>query len=57
VKAEYFVTEKFTVRTSGGYVMMHPDVTVTTPIEHLTGRWDASNFNVTVGVGFYPFRK
>jgi hypothetical protein len=57
VKAEYFLTPKFTLRVSGDYVLMHPDVTVTTPNGRVANRWDASNIHANVGVGWYPFRK
>jgi len=57
VKAEYFLTPKFTLRVSGDYVLMHPDITVTTPNGRVANRWDASNIHANVGVGWYPFRK
>jgi hypothetical protein len=57
VKAEYFLAPKFTLRVSGDYVLMHPDVTVTTPNGRVANRWDASNIHANVGVGWYPFRK
>lgn len=57
VTFEYFLTEKFTVRTSADYVLAHPTITVTTPGGSISNRWDASHFHATVGIGFYPFRK
>lgn len=57
LKAEYFVTPKFTLRLSGDYIFMRPDITVHTPFGTLRNQWDASNFHANVGVGFYPFRK
>jgi hypothetical protein len=57
VKGEYFLTPKFTFRVSADYMWLRPDVVVTTPLERLANRWDASNIHANVGVGFYPFRK
>jgi hypothetical protein len=57
VKVEYFITPKVSVRTSADYVLARPGVTVTTPTERITGRWDATNIHANVGVSFYPFRK
>lgn len=54
---EYYLTEKFTLRTSADYVFTQPNITVTTPTGVIGDRWNASNFHATVGVGFYPFRK
>jgi hypothetical protein len=54
---EYFLTEKFTVRTSADYVLTQPSITVTTPTGAIGNRWNASNFHASVGIGFYPFRK
>jgi hypothetical protein len=57
VKAEYFLAPKFTLRVSEYYVLMYPDVTVTTPNGRVANRWDASNIHANVGVGWYTFRK
>jgi hypothetical protein len=57
IKAEYFVTEKFTVRTSLNYVLTNPMVRITTPSGTTSERWNASNFTLSMGLGFYPFRK
>jgi hypothetical protein len=54
---EYFLTPKFTLRTSGDYVLTQPNITVTTPDGSIGDRWNASNFHASVGIGFYPFRK
>jgi len=56
-KVEYFLTPKFTVRSSLNYVMAHPMVTLTTPQGTTSKRWDASNVTLSVGIGIYPFRK
>jgi hypothetical protein len=57
VKAEYFITPKFTLRASADYMMMRPGIAVTTPAERFVDRWNASNVHASVGVGFYPMRK
>jgi pimeloyl-ACP methyl ester carboxylesterase/membrane protease YdiL (CAAX protease family) len=57
VKAEYFITPKFTVRVSGDYVYMRPDITVTTPFDRFERRWDQSNLHANFGIAFYPFRR
>lgn len=54
---EYFLTQKFTLRTSADYVETHPTITVTTPSGAISDRWNASSFHATFGIGFYPFRK
>ena len=57
VKAEYFLTPKFSVRASGDYVYMRPRIVVTTPAERFERRWDESNLHANFGIAFYPFRK
>ncbi len=57
IKAEYFITPKFTVRVSGDYVYMKPDIVVTTPNRRFEGEWEESNLHANFGVAFYPFRK
>lgn len=57
VKAEYFLTQKLTVRASVDYTWLRPDIVVTTPTERIAGRWNASNAHANVGFGIYPFRK
>jgi hypothetical protein len=56
-KAEYFVTPKFTIRSSVDYLRLRPDISVTTPDGVIADRWDLSNVHVNVGIGFYPFRR
>ena len=56
-KVEYFLTPKFTVRSSLNYVMSNPLVTIVTPQGTTRQRWDASNVTLSVGIGIYPFRK
>jgi hypothetical protein len=57
VKAEYFLTEKLTLRASADYMRLRPDINVTTPTERLTDRWNASNVHANIGIGFYPWRR
>ena len=57
IKAEYFITPKFTLRVSGDYMMIKPDITVTTPAGTISDRWNASNLHANVGFGYYPWRK
>lgn len=57
IKAEYFITPKFTFRVSGDYMLIKPDITVTTPAGTISDRWNASNLHANVGFGFYPFHK
>ena len=57
IKAEYFITEKFTVRTSADYMLLRPSVSVTANGIPQEDRWHASNFHANFGIGFYPFRK
>jgi hypothetical protein len=57
LKAEYSLTRKLTLRVSGDYVLMHPDIAVETPAGSLSHQWDASNFHANVGIGVYPFHK
>ena len=57
LKAEYFLTRKLTLRVSGDYVLMRPDIAVETPAGSLSNQWDASNYHANVGIGVYPFHK
>ena len=57
IKAEYFITEKFTLRTSADYMFLRPGVSVTTAGIAQQDRWHASNFHANFGIGYYPFRK
>ena len=57
IKAEYFIRPKFTFRISADYMLMRPDIVVTTPTGRISDRWDASNAHANIGFGVYPFRK
>lgn len=56
-KVEYFITPKFTVRSSADYMFLRPAIDVTTVSGLQEDRWHASNFHANFGIGFYPFRK
>jgi hypothetical protein len=56
-RAEYFITQKLTFRTSVDYTYMKPHVVVTTPAGVVNNQWDMSNAHASVGIGFYPFRE
>ena len=55
---EYFLTEKFTLRTRPTTSSMQPDHH-RHHAQRVTSRdrWNASNFHASVGIGFYPLRK
>jgi hypothetical protein len=57
IRAEYFLTEKFTLRTSADYMLLRPGVAVITSGIAQPDHWHASNFHANFGIGFYPFRK
>jgi hypothetical protein len=57
-KIEYFLTKKFTVRSSLNYVFENPHVRISSPNGVLRDEhWNASNVSLAVGIGVYPFRK
>ena len=57
IKAEYFITPKFTFRVSADYMWLRPAITATTPAGVIADRWNPSNFHANIGFGVYPFRK
>jgi hypothetical protein len=57
VKAEYFITPKFTLRTTADYVVTKPGISVTTAGGTIADRWNPSHFHASIGIGFYPFRR
>ena len=57
VKVEYFITPKFTVRSSADVMLLRPSIAVTTAAGPQEDRWRTSNFHANFGIGFYPFRK
>lgn len=56
IEAEFFVTRKFALTGSIGYLFTRPEITLTTTSERLTDRWDASSFTALAGIVVYPFR-
>lgn len=58
LKVEYFLTQKFTLRSSLNYIFERPRVEVLSPQGRiLDEHWNASNVSLSMGIGFYPFRK
>lgn len=57
LKAEYFITPRFTFRASADYMRLRPEIAAATPNERLENRWSASSFHANIGFGFYPFRE
>ena len=57
IKVEYFLTPRFTLRSSADYIFMRPGIAVTTNGIPQEDRWHVSNFHANFGIGFYPFRK
>jgi len=57
VKVEYFLTPKFTLRSSADYMLLRPSISVITAAGPQEDRWHTSNFHANFGIGFYPFRK
>jgi hypothetical protein len=56
-KIEYFLTKKLTARSALSYMFEKPRVDIITPAGTISERWSASNVQLSVGLGFYPFRK
>ena len=56
-KVEYFLTKKFTARSSLSYLFEKPRVDIVTPTGRISERWSASNVQLSLGIGYYPFRK
>jgi len=54
VQAEYFVSRKFSVRSTLSYIIMRPDVVVTTAAGRMGQTWKADGINASVGLAFYP---
>lgn len=57
VKAEYFVTRRFSVRSQLSYTYTDPEVTVRTATSQYAHEWRPHHVKFDVGVGFFPFRK
>jgi hypothetical protein len=54
VQAEYFFARKFSMRTTLSYVIMRPDVVVTTAAGRMGQTWKADAINASVGLAYYP---
>ena len=57
VKAEYFLTRKFTLRTQLSYTYTDPDVTIRTGTTQISHEWRPHHVQLSFAVGFFPFRK
>ncbi len=56
LRLEYAVARKVGVYTSAGYFFTEFDNVIETPVGRFENEWDASSFNLFVGVMVYPFR-
>jgi hypothetical protein len=56
LRLEYAVARKVGVFTSAGYFFTEFDNVIETPVGRFENEWDASSFNLFVGVMVYPFR-
>jgi hypothetical protein len=56
LRVEYAVARKVGVYSSAGYFFTEFDNVIDTPIGRFENEWDASSFNIFVGVTVYPFR-
>jgi hypothetical protein len=56
LRVEYAVAKKVGVFSSAGYFFTEFDNVVETPVGRFENEWDASSFNLFVGVMVYPFR-
>lgn len=56
-KAEYFLHRKVSVRTQLSYTYTDPDVVISTAAQQFTREWRPHHVQVSVAMGFFPFRK
>ena len=56
LRFEYSVARKVGIYTSLGYFFTEFDNVIETPAARFENEWDASSFNLFVGVMIYPFR-
>lgn len=56
LEAEFFVTRRFALAGSIGYLYTRPEITFSTSTDRITDRWDASSFTALAGIVVYPFR-
>lgn len=57
VKAEYFVSKKFSLRTQLSYTYTNPDVVVTIGDQRLTRDWRPQHMQLSAALGYFPFKK
>jgi hypothetical protein len=57
IRFEYSVAPKLGVFTSAGFFFTEFDNEIDTPAGRFENEWDASSFNLFVGVMVYPFRR
>ena len=55
-RVEYGVARKVGVYSSAGYFFTEFDNVIETPVGRFENAWDASSFNIFVGVMIYPFK-
>ena len=56
LRVEYAVARKAGVYTSAGFFFTEFDNVIETPVGRVENEWDASSFNLFVGVMVYPFK-
>ena len=56
-KAEYFLHRKVSVRGQLSYTYTDPDVVITTATQQLTREWRPHHVQLSLAMGFFPFRK
>ena len=56
LRVEYAVARKVGVYTSAGFFFTEFDNVIETPVGRVENEWDASSFNLFVGVMVYPFK-
>ncbi len=56
LRVEYTVARKVGVFSTAGYFFTEFDNVIETPVGRFENEWDASSFNLFVGVMVYPFR-
>ena len=56
LRVEYAVARKVGVYTSAGFFITEFDNVIETPVGRFENEWDASSFNLFVGVMVYPFK-
>ena len=56
LRVEYAVARKVAVYTSAGYFFTEFDNVIETSVGRFENEWDASSFNLFVGVMVYPFK-